>query len=46
MGSWVHVRLRDDQVIRRPINRLFHHGMQAERGEWFDTQIDTWQTNT
>ena len=46
MGSWVRVRLRDDQAIRRPIDRLFRHGMQAERGEWYDAQIDTWQTNT
>ena len=33
-------------MISRPIDRLFRHGMQAERGEWYDAQIDTWQTNT
>ena len=46
MGSWVCVHLRDDQAIRKPIGRQFHHGMQVERGEWYDARIDIWQTNT
>ena len=46
MGSWVCIHLQDDQVIRRPIDRPFRHGMQVGGGEWYDARTDTWQTNT
>ena len=46
MESWVCIRLPDDQAIRRPVDRPFHHGKQVEGGEWYDAWTDTWQTNT
>ena len=36
MESWVHIRLPDDQAIRRPADRPFCHGKQVEGGEWYD----------
>ena len=33
MESWVCIHLPDDQVIRRPADRPFHHGKQVKGGE-------------
>ena len=46
MESWVCIRLLDDQVIRRLVDRPFCHGKQVKGGEWYDAQTDIWQTNT
>ena len=46
MGSWVRIRLPDDQAIGMPVDRPFRHGKIVEGGEWYDARTDTWQTNT